>query len=101
MAVSVLYFGFASSRKVALLIIDVQNCFLPGGSLGVNEGDHVIPIINNIRYQFESRLSLVVLSQDWHCGDHVSFASQHPNSSATTILQYDKEGMNVKNTIKL
>ena len=64
----------AFGEKAALLIIDVQNCFLPGGSLAVNEGDLVIPVINSIRGQFD----VVVLTQDWHCPDHVSFASQHP-----------------------
>ena len=62
------------SEKSALLIIDVQNCFLPGGSLAVSDGDQVIPVINSIRNQFD----VVVLTQDWHCPDHVSFASQHP-----------------------
>ena len=60
-------------EKAALLIIDVQNCFIPGGTLAVNEGDQVIPVINRIRDQFET----VVFTQDWHCVDHVSFASQH------------------------
>ena len=62
-----------SEQKTALLIIDVQNCFLPGGSLAVNDGDKVIPVINRIRDNFD----VVVLTQDWHCPDHVSFASQH------------------------
>ena len=60
-------------KKSALLIIDVQNCFLPGGSLAVSDGDQVIPVINSIREQFD----VVAISQDWHCPDHVSFASQH------------------------
>ena len=62
-----------SEQKTALLIIDVQNCFLPGGSLAVNDGDKVIPVINRIRDNFD----VVVLTQDWHCPDHISFASQH------------------------
>lgn len=64
--------GF-SEQKSALLIIDVQNCFLPGGSLAVNDGDEVIGKINSIRNHFE----VVVLTQDWHCQNHISFASQH------------------------
>ena len=59
--------------KSALLIIDVQKCFLPNGTLPVPEGEAVIPVINSIRDQFD----VVVLTQDWHCEDHVSFASQH------------------------
>lgn len=57
----------------ALLVIDVQNCFLPGGSLAVNDGQAVIPVINALAKQFRN----IVLTQDWHTADHVSFASQH------------------------
>ena len=62
------------NARTALLVIDVQNCFLPGGSLEVGEGAQVIPVINSIRDQFD----VVVLTQDWHCPQHISFASQHP-----------------------
>ena len=58
----------------ALLVIDVQNCFVPGGSLAVKEGDQIVPLINQIAKVFRN----VVLTQDWHTSDHVSFASQHP-----------------------
>jgi nicotinamidase/pyrazinamidase len=58
----------------ALLVIDVQNCFVPGGSLAVKEGDQIVPLINQIAKAFRN----VVLTQDWHTSDHVSFASQHP-----------------------
>lgn len=57
-----------------LLVIDVQNCFVPGGSLAVKEGDQIVPLINQIAKAFHN----VVLTQDWHTADHVSFASQHP-----------------------
>src|SRR5215467_9688284 len=57
----------------ALLVIDVQNCFTPGGSLAVKEGDAIVPLINTIAKGFHN----VVLTQDWHTADHVSFASQH------------------------
>jgi nicotinamidase/pyrazinamidase len=57
----------------ALLVIDVQNCFTPGGSLAVKEGDQIVPLINRIAKSFDN----VVLTQDWHTADHVSFASQH------------------------
>ncbi|KAK3083497.1 hypothetical protein FSP39_024222 [Pinctada imbricata] len=76
-----------SASNIAFLIIDVQNCFLSGGSLAVNEGDDVIPIINDIRCKYETQFSLVVLSQDWHCSDHISFASQHPGSSPLQVIQ--------------
>ena len=59
--------------EAALLVIDVQNCFLPGGSLAVKDGDQVVPIINKIAKSFFN----VVMTQDWHTEGHVSFASSH------------------------
>ncbi len=56
-----------------LLVVDVQNCFTPGGSLAVNDGDKIIPIINRLAPAFEH----VVLTQDWHTPGHISFASSH------------------------
>ncbi len=58
----------------ALIIVDIQNDFLPGGVLAVRNGDAVIPIINKLQSQFD----LVVATQDWHPADHKSFASMHP-----------------------
>lgn len=57
----------------ALIIIDVQNDFLPGGNLAVPKGDEIIPIINELIPTY----SLVVATQDWHPANHQSFASQH------------------------
>ena len=57
----------------ALLVIDVQNCFLPGGSLAVKDGEQVVPVINKIAKSFAN----VVMTQDWHTPGHVSFASVH------------------------
>lgn len=69
-----------------LLVIDVQNCFTPGGSLAVKEGDQIIPLINRLATSFEH----VVLTQDWHTPGHVSFASSHPGKKPfeTTQLPY-------------
>lgn len=58
----------------ALLIVDVQNDFLPGGSLAVAGGDAIIPVINRILDRFD----LIVATQDWHPPGHKSFASNHP-----------------------
>src|SRR5580704_12096044 len=60
----------------ALIIVDVQNDFLPGGALAVPEGDRIIPVINELSQGFD----LVFITQDWHPGDHCSFADSHPNA---------------------
>ena len=59
----------------ALVIIDVQNDFMPGGSLEVPDGDLIVPVINRIQAKFD----LVAITQDWHPQNHVSFASNHPD----------------------
>jgi nicotinamidase/pyrazinamidase len=59
----------------ALLVVDVQNDFLPGGALAVTEGDQVIPIINRL----VDRFALVLATQDWHPANHGSFAANQPN----------------------
>jgi len=56
-----------------LLIVDVQNDFMPGGALAVPRGDDIVPIANRLATGFEH----VVLTQDWHPRDHVSFAANH------------------------
>jgi nicotinamidase/pyrazinamidase len=73
----------------ALLVIDVQNCFLPGGSLAVKDGDQVITVINRIARGFAN----VVLTQDWHTPGHVSFASVHAGKKPfeTIDLAYGKQ----------
>ena len=75
--------------EAALLVIDVQNCFLPGGSLAVKDGDQVIPIINKIAKSFFN----VVMTQDWHTEGHVSFASSHSGKKPfeTIDLSYGKQ----------
>jgi nicotinamidase/pyrazinamidase len=83
----------AASIKIndasALLVIDVQNCFLPGGSLAVKDGDQVVPIINRLARGFTN----VVMTQDWHTAGHVSFASSHTGKKPfeTIDLPYGKQ----------
>src|SRR5438094_7823524 len=101
-AASLVVAGFAGTARIAaaqtggmkmkptpqdvLLVIDVQNCFTPGGSLAVKEGDQIIPLINRLATGFEH----VVLTQDWHTPGHVSFASSHPGKKPfeTTQMPY-------------
>ncbi|WP_421951549.1 bifunctional nicotinamidase/pyrazinamidase [Pelagibacterium sp.] len=61
----------------ALIVIDVQNDFCPGGALAVDEGDQVVPVINQLMGQFDH----VILTQDWHTANHSSFASRHPGKA--------------------
>lgn len=65
----------------ALVVIDVQNDFCPGGSLAVSKGDEVVPLINTLMGQFRH----VVLTQDWHPAGHSSFASTHKGQPFTSI----------------
>ena len=62
----------------ALLLIDVQNDFMPGGALPVAGGTDIIPLLNSLQPRFD----LVVATQDWHPARHRSFASQHPGRAA-------------------
>ena len=84
-------FAFAAAAikpdaKSALLVIDVQNCFVTGGTLPVKEGEAVVPVINKLANAFEN----VVVTQDWHTAGHVSFASAHSGKKPfeTTKLGY-------------
>ncbi|UWQ91743.1 bifunctional nicotinamidase/pyrazinamidase [Rhodobacteraceae bacterium M382] len=61
----------------ALIVIDVQNDFCPGGALAVPDGDAVVPVINDMIARWQT----VILTQDWHPAGHSSFASQHPGTS--------------------
>ena len=67
----------------ALLVIDVQNDFCPGGGLAVANGDAVVPVINRLMPQFDE----VLLTQDWHPAVHGSFASAHPGHAPFETVQ--------------
>ncbi|MBT0727857.1 bifunctional nicotinamidase/pyrazinamidase [Rosenbergiella australiborealis] len=62
-------------NKTALLVVDVQNDFMPNGPLAVPQGNEVIPVINRIAAHFHQ----VVITQDWHPAGHLSFSSAHPD----------------------
>jgi nicotinamidase/pyrazinamidase len=66
----------------ALVIVDVQNDFLPGGALAVPGGDQVVPVINRLIPRFD----LVVASKDWHPPNHGSFAAQHPGGNPGDVV---------------
>lgn len=69
----------------ALILVDIQKDFLPGGPLGVKEGDQVIPIANELQHRFD----LVVATQDWHPADHGSFAANHPGKEPGEVIDLD------------
>lgn len=72
----------------ALLLIDIQNDFLPGGALAVKEGDRVVEVANRLMPQFD----LVIATKDWHPADHGSFAAQHPGKKPGNLI--DLHGIN-------
>ncbi len=67
----------------ALIIVDVQNDFCPGGALEVREGDQVVPVINRLQPRFD----LVVATQDWHPANHGSFAANHPGRRPGEVVE--------------
>jgi nicotinamidase/pyrazinamidase len=67
----------------ALLVIDIQNDFLPGGALEVKDGDQIISVINKIMKKFD----WVIATKDWHPADHKSFASQHEGKSPGEMIK--------------
>ncbi len=71
--------------KPALLVVDIQNDFLPGGALEVQDGDQVVPVANRLMEQFD----LVVATQDWHPADHGSFAANHPWRQPGQVIDLD------------
>ena len=70
-------------KDCSLIIIDLQNDFCPGGSLSVNEGNEIIKKINSLQIMFSS----IVLTQDWHPFDHLSFASNQDNKAPFETLE--------------
>jgi nicotinamidase/pyrazinamidase len=73
----------------ALIVIDVQNDFCPGGALAVAGGDEIVPGINALMADFQT----VVLTQDWHPATHLSFADNHPGAApfSVTDMPYGKQ----------
>jgi len=75
--------------KEALIVIDIQNDFCPGGALAVDNGDEVVPIVNGLIQQFDH----VILTQDWHPAGHSSFASSHSGKAPfeTIAMPYGEQ----------
>lgn len=71
--------------RTALLVIDVQADFCVGGALAVPDGDAVVPVINALARHYHT----VIITQDWHPADHVSFASRHPDKTPFETITLD------------
>ena len=69
-------------KTKALLVIDVQNDFCPGGALAVTDGDSIVPLINDMLDGYD----VVLMTQDWHPAGHSSFATSHPDRSAFELI---------------
>jgi nicotinamidase/pyrazinamidase len=67
----------------ALILVDIQNDFVPGGALAVPEGNRVVPVANEVQRKFE----LVFATQDWHPPDHGSFAANHPGKKPGEVIE--------------
>jgi nicotinamidase/pyrazinamidase len=66
----------------ALILVDIQNDFVPGGALAVPQGDQIMSIVNELQPHFE----LIVATQDWHPPDHGSFAANHPGREPGEVI---------------
>ena len=73
------------SERSVLIIVDVQNGFTPGGNLAVANADQIIPCINQLMQKFSN----VVITQDWHPHNHISFADNHPGKHAFETIELD------------
>lgn len=71
--------------RSVLIVVDVQNGFTAGGNLAVENADQIIPKINQLAQYFEN----IVITQDWHPEDHISFVENHPNKQAFESIQLD------------
>ena len=71
--------------NAALIVVDVQNGFTPGGNLAVAHADEIIPQINQLASYFDN----IVITQDWHPDDHISFAENHPDKQPFESISVD------------
>src|SRR3712207_2302183 len=67
----------------ALILVDIQNDFIPGGALAVPDGDKVVPVANRLMKEFP----LVIATQDWHPADHGSFAANHVGKKPGEMIE--------------
>lgn len=80
-----------TAKGRALILVDIQNDFCPGGRLAVKDGDQVVPVANRL-LAAKDRFDLAVATQDWHPQDHGSFATNHPGKRPGEVI--DLHGLN-------
>ncbi len=80
------------SKEDVLIIVDMQYDFMPGGALPVEKGDEIISDINAMAKKFKNNLAKIILTQDWHPQDHLSFASNHPGKNPGDQYQTEAIG---------
>ena len=73
------------TERSALIVVDVQNGFTSGGNLAVAQAERIIPTINQLADHFDN----IVLTQDWHPANHISFVEQNPQHKAYDVIQLD------------
>ena len=76
----------------ALICIDIQNDFCPGGALAVAQGDDIIPLVNQMMHTAKSDGQAVILTQDWHPDNHASFADNHENAQPFDMVEMSYGG---------
>ena len=75
----------SQSERSALIVVDVQNGFTSGGNLAVAHAEQIIPAINQLAQHFDN----IILTQDWHPENHISFVENHPDHKAYDTIQLD------------
>ncbi|KAF1804105.1 Isochorismatase-like protein [Mucor lusitanicus] len=75
--------------KLALVLVDIQNDFLEGGSLAVADSNSILQPVNSLIKQVKAKNGLVVASKDWHPQNHISFASNHPDTHVFETKEID------------
>jgi nicotinamidase/pyrazinamidase len=80
------------SKEKALIVVDIQYDFLPGGALAVSEGDQIIDGVNMLAQKFHENSGIVIFTQDWHPKNHGSFASSYPGKNPGDPIETDGLG---------
>jgi nicotinamidase/pyrazinamidase len=78
--------SIAIEPRDALIVVDIQNDFMPGGALGVKDGDKILSGINVVMKKFHKNGARNILTQDWHPKDHLSFASRHEGKKPFDLI---------------